>query len=187
MKYSIVFAYTLVGVLLVLSVWNGNSEFIFYGFTTLGIVLFLHLIDRVVDFREWIVWMFDLWLLGHIAGGLLVIGESYLYSVVLVPLVGEPYSILKFDQLMHWYCYLVVALLIYSLAIKYFRTDSQLLLIGVVVLAAAGVGGLNEVVEFLATVFIEEVNVGGYENTAIDIVANMLGAISAIPLFKYIS
>lgn len=187
MKYSIMFAYVLAGLLLVWSLWNGNYEFLFYGFTAFGIVVFLHVIDRTVHFKEWVLWMFNGWLLGHIVGGLLVINGQYLYSIVLIPLVGEPYLILKFDQVMHWYCYLVVALLLWSITVKYMQSRSQFFLISLVVLAAAGVGGLNEIVEFLATVFIENVNVGGYENTAIDIVANMLGALSAIPLFKYIS
>jgi hypothetical protein len=187
MKCAIIAAYLLAGLLAVWSVWDGNYEFLFYGITALGIVVFLHIIDRVVDFKEWVLWLFNIWLAGHIAGGLVVINGVYLYSTMLIPVVGEPYNIFKYDQLMHWYCYVVVALLVYSIAIKYLRTDSQAVLIGLVVLAAAGVGGLNEIVEFLATVFIENVNVGGYENTAIDIVANMLGALSAIPLFRYIA
>ncbi|MFW0871203.1 MAG: DUF2238 domain-containing protein [Patescibacteria group bacterium] len=186
MKYAIGFAYLLIGLLFAWSIWDGNYEFIFYGVTALGIVVFIHLIDRTVDFKEWVLWLFNIWLIGHIAGGLVVINGVYLYSYILIPLVGEPYLIFKYDQLVHWYCYLVVALLIYSIAIKYLQTSSRAVLIGLVVLAAIGIGGLNEIIEFLATVFIEDVNVGGYENTAIDIVSNMLGALTAIPLFAYI-
>lgn len=43
---------------------------------------------------------------------------------------------------------------------------------------------MNEIVEFSATVLVPDTNVGGYENTAIDLVANLLGACLAIPFFK---
>jgi hypothetical protein len=41
--------------------------------------------------------------------------------------------------------------------------------------ASLGFGALNEVVEFVATLSIPETNVGGYENTGWDLVANLVG------------
>jgi hypothetical protein len=51
--------------------------------------------------------------------------------------------------------------------------------LGLMVLAAAagmGLGALNELVEFVATLLIPETNVGGYLNTGWDLVANFVGA-----------
>jgi len=45
--------------------------------------------------------------------------------------------------------------------------------------ASMGFGALNEVVEFAGTKKDKNVQVGGYENIASDLVANLLGAFSA--------
>jgi len=42
--------------------------------------------------------------------------------------------------------------------------------------AANGFGALNEIVEFLATM-LTVTNVGGYTNTALDLVSNMAGSV----------
>ena len=43
-----------------------------------------------------------------------------------------------------------------------------------------GLGALNELVEVVATLLIPETNVGGYMNTGWDLVANFVGATSAV-------
>ncbi len=129
------------------------------------------------------LWGFDIWIVLHILGGLLPVGDSVLYSFILIDLIGEPYSILKYDQLVHFYCYFIAALLIWKVATSLDQTSIVTASI-ITVLAASGIGGLNEIIEFLATVFIPATNVGGYENTAIDNTCNFLGACAAIPFFK---
>jgi hypothetical protein len=42
--------------------------------------------------------------------------------------------------------------------------------------AACGFGALNEIVEFIATM-LTVTNVGGYINTALDLVSNMVGSV----------
>ena len=50
--------------------------------------------------------------------------------------------------------------------------------------AGSGFGALNEVVEFIAVLTIPETNVGGYENTGWDLVANLVGATVAAVLIR---
>jgi hypothetical protein len=55
------------------------------------------------------------------------------------------------------------------------------------VLCAAGgmgFGALNEVVEFVAVLTLPETNVGGYENTGWDLVANLVGCVLAAVLIR---
>ena len=55
--------------------------------------------------------------------------------------------------------------------------------LGVLILCAAagmGFGALNEVVEFIAVLTIPNTNVGGYENTGWDLVANLTGPVIAV-------
>jgi hypothetical protein len=42
-----------------------------------------------------------------------------------------------------------------------------------------GFGAANEVVEFIATITLPGTNVGGYENTGWDLVANLVGCLLA--------
>lgn len=177
-------AYVLTAALLLWSVFSVNMEFLFYGITVLVLTGLLHYGDRHFSFDGWVLWGFDLWIILHILGGLLPVGDSVLYSWVLIDIVGEPYSILKYDQLVHTYCYFIAALLMWRVVLSFNSPGSFTAIAMVTVLAASGVGGVNEIIEFLATVFIPDTNVGGYENTAIDIVCNLLGACLAVPFFR---
>jgi len=47
------------------------------------------------------------------------------------------------------------------------------------VAAGMGFGAANEVVEFAATLMLPGTNVGGYENTGWDLVANLVGCLVA--------
>jgi hypothetical protein len=58
---------------------------------------------------------------------------------------------------------------------------------GLMVLCAAagiGFGALNEVIEFIAVLTIPNTNVGGYENTGWDLVANLVGATVAAVIIR---
>jgi len=46
-------------------------------------------------------------------------------------------------------------------------------------IGSMGLGALNEIVEFIAMILVPETNVGGYLNTALDLVANLAGAFIA--------
>jgi putative membrane protein len=43
-----------------------------------------------------------------------------------------------------------------------------------------GLGALNEMIEFSAVLMVPGTNVGGYYNTALDLVSNSIGAVIAI-------
>jgi hypothetical protein len=47
----------------------------------------------------------------------------------------------------------------------------------VIVLAAAAFGAVNEIVEYVLTLTLADTNVGGYDNTARDLVANLVGGL----------
>ncbi len=185
MSVQYIIGYILCGILVAWSLITGTYEFILYAVVVLVLVMIIHRTDPLFHYPSWVLWAFVVWLVMHILGGLWVVGDEVLYNKVLIPIVGEPYLILKYDQLVHAYCYTVVTLLIWSVVSHIAGADARHgVLVLITVLAATGIGGLNEIVEFAATVLIPDTNVGGYENTAIDIVANLLGAIIAIPLLK---
>lgn len=184
MRKPFLFAYTLAATLGAWSLLAQNYEFLIYTLVTLALVTLIYQGDRKFSFSPALLWGFNLWLVLHILGGLWPVNDSVLYSLVLLDIVGEPYSILKYDQLVHAYCYFIIALLLWRVVTTASIDAPRWLLAALTVLAASGVGGLNEIVEFSATVLVPNTNVGGYENTVIDLVANFIGACLAIPFFK---
>ncbi|MEZ5529220.1 MAG: DUF2238 domain-containing protein [Porticoccaceae bacterium] len=184
MRKPFLFAYTLAATLGAWSLLAQNYEFLIYTIVTLALVTLIYLGDRKFTFSPTLLWGFNLWLVLHILGGLWQVNDGVLYSLVLLDIVGEPYSILKYDQLVHAYCYFIIALLLWRVVATASLKAPHWLIAALTVLAASGVGGLNEIVEFSATVLVPNTNVGGYENTAIDLVANFIGACLAILCFK---
>ena len=55
----------------------------------------------------------------------------------------------------------------------------------VIIMAGLGVGALNEIVEFTAVVLAPETGVGGYNNTSLDLVSDLIGAILAMGYIKF--
>jgi uncharacterized membrane protein YjdF len=56
----------------------------------------------------------------------------------------------------------------------------------VVIMAGLGIWALNEIVEFIATLIVAETGVGGYINTSLDLVSDLVGAIIAMFLIRVI-
>jgi uncharacterized membrane protein YjdF len=172
-------------------VLTGNGEFVFYLVVMVVMVVLLVLvvvIHQRVHFSRTVLWGLSLWGALHMAGGLLAVPDSWpingeirvLYSLWLVP------GYLKYDQLVHAFGFGVTTLVCWEGLRSIIRphllpgTYPQTTL-GMVTLCAAaamGFGALNEIVEFAATLLVPETNVGGYENTGWDLVANMMGAVS---------
>jgi putative membrane protein len=111
------------------------------------------------------------------AGGLLKINGLRLYDFIFFNLLGDPFFILKYDQVLHTFCYFVISILIYFILKNYVKKN-EAALITFTVLSALGVGLLNEVLEFGMVVFLDAADaVGGYYNTALDLLFNLIGAI----------
>ena len=100
---------------------------------------------------------------------------------MLIP-VSQEYGIFRFDQLVHIIGFGVATLLMHHLLKPLLRPEVKrwTALSIVVVMAGLGVGALNEIVEFLAVVAVPETGVGGYTNTALDLVSDLIGALLAL-------
>ncbi|MDZ7749690.1 MAG: DUF2238 domain-containing protein [Halofilum sp. (in: g-proteobacteria)] len=145
----------------------------------LGLVVAL---DRRFDFSQAALWLFNAWMLLHLLGGMASVGDTRLYDYVLVHWIGEPYEILKYDQLVHVFCYVAIALLVHEAVSRVVLPARAFAVAVITVLAASGIGGLNEIIEFAAVVVVGSTGVGGYVNTALDLLANLLGALAGAAL-----
>lgn len=171
-----------------LAVLRGNGEFIYYSVIMVilvGVVLLVHLCSHL---SPAVLWGLSLWGLLHMGGGLVPIPDSWpadgeirvLYSWWLIP------NLLKYDQVVHAYGFGVTTFVCWqglTAAIRGYYPDFELKpTLGVLVLCSAasmGFGGLNEVLEFIATLILAKTNVGGYVNTGWDLVSNLTGAVLA--------
>lgn len=161
---------------------QGNYEFVAYAAQVLVIgVLILATLHRT-RFSLLVLALLSLWSLMHMAGGgVLLQNGEVLYRLVLVDLwrSGDD-VILKYDQIVHFFGFFVATLASYELLAPQLRVGARIGVVAfVAVMAGMGFGALNEVVEFIAYAVLPSTGVGGYLNTALDLVSNGLGAIVA--------
>jgi len=163
------------------AVWylsRGNLEFIIF---VSVIIVFLALVwftRKRVTYPIPLLWALSGWAFFHMLGGALFIGDTRLYDFIFVPLVGEPYYILKFDQIIHAYGFAVSTFVAFYLLRPVLKPDvaGKVGLAIVLALAGLGAGALNEIIEFGVTVVSPESGIGGYVNNSLDLVANGTGS-----------
>jgi len=174
----------ILGIFTVFFIFRGNFEFLVYAATLFPLMWVIAKTDRFFDYLPVAKWGFAVWMLSHMAGGSLHIGGTRLYDIIIVNLIGSPYSILKYDQLVHVFCYFVITLFIYSIVVKMARPaktkGDRFLIIFIAFAASMGVSALNEIVEFIAVAFFNSTGVGDYYNNALDLVFNAIGAVIAL-------
>ena len=164
----------------------GNSEFLWYIVTMLILVALVALGQRKAEFPAWILWALSLWGLMHMAGGGVPVAGSVLYAHVVIPVhASGEFVFLRYDQIVHFYGFGVTALVLWHLLSRHFPAMSGSTSILVFpVLGAMGLGAVNEIIEFIAVVVFPDTNVGGYINTALDLVFNAAGAVFAMVLVR---
>lgn len=113
-----------------------------------------------------------------LAGGLIEAGPNVLYNASI-----GPYSpalgthVLQYDHLAHAYVSFVAAFACWvMLAAPHAGAGHRRELVFLAVGAALGLGALNEMAEFLATLAHQGAHAGGYWNTGWDLVCNFIGA-----------
>ena len=159
-----------------------SGEFLFYIVTLFVIAGVLWHVHRRVNLTSGTLWALSFWGLAHMAGGLVPIPESWpynppnavLYSWWIIP------DLLKYDQVVHAYGFGLCTWICWQgLRASTGVTTVTFGRLSLCVLAAIGLGALNEVIEFFATLLFTETNVGGYINTGWDLVSNLVGAVLA--------
>jgi uncharacterized membrane protein YjdF len=164
---------------------RSNFEFLLYVGVIIVFMIILMLSNHKVEYPNPLLWALSIWAFLHMAGGAILIDGVVLYKLLLFNWIGEPYYILKYDQVIHAYGFFTATLLSYYILRNQLRKHfSWGKVLFVVIFAGLGLGALNEIIEFTVTVLVPETNVGGYVNTALDLVFNFLGCLIA-GLFIY--
>lgn len=163
-----------------LFIYRKNYEFLIYvGVIIVFFFIIIYTKKRVL-YPPIILWGLTFWSLMHMTGGGIYLNGKKIYQLMLLPLVGEPYNILKYDQFVHFFGFGIATLIMFYLIKPYLKENTgKVALMIVIIMAGLGVGAFNEIIEFIATVLVPETGVGGYENTSLDLVFNLIGAIFA--------
>jgi len=109
--------------------------------------------------------------LGHMAGGLVIVGDDVLYNA------HPPLHAFQYDHVFHASASGVAAIVLWLFLAK--QLTSRVAAVTVAVLGGLGVGAINELIEFLATLAHHGRHVGGYRNTGWDLMSNTVGAVTA--------
>lgn len=166
----------------------GNAEFLLYIVVVIifgGVTLFLR---TQVGITMGVVWGLSVWGLLHMAGGLVPIPETWprlgenvvLYNWWIIP------NYLKYDHFVHGYGFFVATIVCWqALKSRLQNIHPTFGVLTLCVLAGMGLGALNEIVEFMAVVYIPNTNVGGYMNTGFDLISNLVGAVLAASFIRW--
>ena len=132
-------------------------------------------LDIRFDLGTPLLWALAGWGLVHMAGGIVPLDDDrVLYNARL------GIDLIRYDRLVHAFGF-GAATFACGKVLRHWLPAGRFDLTptGLVVLAGMGVGGINEIVEFFATLVLEDTNVGGYDNTGWDLVFDLLGALVA--------
>jgi len=93
---------------------------------------------------------------------------------------------LRYDQLVHTFGFAAATLTMFDVLRPLLKENLQgwVALSIVVVMAGLGVGALNEIIEALVAAAVPSAGVGGYVNTALDLIADLVGALLAMLYIK---
>ena len=169
---------------------RGNSEFLFYGLVMVALIAIVVVADSRVRFAMGVLWALSFWGFLHMAGGNVAIPEMAPRPEGTAPVLYNRWIIvgmLKYDQLTHAYGFGVATIACWQ-GLETAVNKRLLMSPGLAILVVAmgmGLGAMNEVVEFIATLTMPETNVGGYMNTGYDLISNLVGSVIAVVFLAF--
>jgi hypothetical protein len=162
-----------------------NYEFVIYVGVIIVCLAIIGLTFLKVRYSAATLLGLTVWSLLHLAGGAVYINGIRLYEIILIPL-SQKYPILRYDQFVHTFGFAAATLTMFDLLRPLLKENIEgyISLSVVVIMAGLGVGAFNEIVEALVSATVAQSGVGGYVNTALDLIADLLGAILAMAFIK---
>jgi hypothetical protein len=154
---------------LVLGFATGNGQVRYYAVFVAVLLALVVYWDGRLHFSDLVLWGLALWGALHMAGGLIPVdGSLVLYNVWLLPFV-------RFDHMVHAIGFGFAGLAYWESA-RHAVDRTIVSGASFVMIGGLGFGALNEMVEILITRIVPDANIGGFENTGWDLVANTFGA-----------
>jgi hypothetical protein len=158
-----------------------NTEFAGYIFLFFLVFIFTYaFLDKYVRKYLTLYSAASAFLLLHILGGVIYFGDTRMYDYYF-------FELFRYDWFMHLLGGLLSGRIAYEIVKENFlyTKDSYQLFIIIIIILSLGVGTINEILEFMAVIFLDaEKAVGDYYNNLTDICNNLLGSIIYLLLFS---
>lgn len=148
---------------------SASANTVIYAAVVATLFVIVALADDRVRFSGLVLFGLAVWGFAHMAGGLIASGDDVLYGRFLLPF-------LRFDQVVHAWGFGFAGLATWEVVRRHVAPDAQISGALIVFIGGMAFGALNEMIEFLLTRVWEDTNVGGFENTGWDLVANTVGS-----------
>jgi len=141
---------------------RANYEFLLYIAVIIILFIIFLLSNKKVQLSNGVLWGLTAAMLLHMLGGAVLVGDGVLYGVTLLPL-SETYQIFKYDQFVHLFGFTVATVAIFELLQLHLKKPikSWLALSIVIIMAGLGIGAVNEIIEFFASLVTLKSGVGG--------------------------
>jgi len=156
---------------------EGNIvEFFIYASVIFAIIAVAWSKFRYLHVNLPILIMIEVGILMHFAGAFVQVDGHRLYD--------SRFFEIRYDKYVHFVNAMIATFVtIYIFAKRKFPDTHFMLLVAV--LTVLGLGGINEIVEFVVTLTVEHNGVGAYNNNMLDLVANFFGSLTAVVLYEY--
>ena len=129
-------------------------------------------LDRRVGLSRSTMWGLMVFGVSHLAGGMIPVGDGTLYQWWLIE------GVVRYDNLQHAWGFGFAGRATWE-ALRHRLSprpdDVPGIAFTVVAFGAATIGACNEILEYVLTLTLADTNVGGYDNTVRDLVANLVG------------
>jgi putative membrane protein len=164
-----------------------NVEYAIYSgiiFVVMAIVL---LTLSYTDFPQWQLWLLSVWGLLHVFGGAIKLHGTTLAASHLYPVWngGGDFYVLKYDQILHFILYAIVATMAHHLIRNVIEVKNNTKMVALLtILISVGVGALNEAAEFFISLNLHKNLSYGYQNVTLNILFNLAGALIAALLLS---
>jgi hypothetical protein len=148
---------------------TNNTQVPYYAAFMAVLLGFVAYWDGRSRFSNQVLWGLAVWGALHMAGGMIpVSGDRVLYNLWLLPFV-------RFDHLVHAIGFGFAGIAFWE-SVRPGVDRTIVSGAAITMMGGLGFGALNEMVEFLITRVVPDTNIGEFENTGWDLVANTVGA-----------
>jgi len=119
------------------------------------------------------------WEFIHLLGATVTIDGILIYKYLLIP-IGTDFF--RYDQFVHIVGFMFATIVLYETLKPMLKVPykSKIIISILIVIIGMGIGAFNENIEFIATLLSPNIPIGGYINTSLDMISNLVGAVFAL-------